>query len=214
MSPAEAWPAPEVNVNLGACDEGGTRGDTVVVLKNKESGNENSPGHVEDYVVTPNFTHTAFSPEIIPNTGSATAQSTITVPADYVGELKVEGNLVWSGSDGFDDVNGKFTEKVNVYKCDQPTTTTTTEPETTTTTEPETTTTTVPETTTTTVPETTTSTVPETTTSTVPVTTVPDTTTASVSSTTVCRGDSGFPTSCMPVAPPANSKPATPRFTG
>lgn len=198
MSPAGAWPAPSTTVTGTAC-EGGVRPTPVTfTIENNETGYPGDPGRISNVTLVGDPTSLdipstlTFTPNPLPNTGDAKATASFDLDPNYQGELKLRYKFSWNG----DPDGHTMVFKVNVAKCVEVTTTTsTTEPPTTTTTEPPTTTTstvvtttstsTTQPTTTTTEPPTTTTTSTSTTSTTQPTTTTtePPTTTTSTSTT-------------------------------
>lgn len=201
--PASAWPSPLIEVNGGACDGGVRSTPVTITLTNRESGYPNDPGQIKNVVLVGDPTDlsipltVAFSPNPVPNTGSATSTAQFQVDPDYSGTIKGQLDFVWAGDQSFKDQ--KF--EIHVVKCIE-VTTTTTEPPTTTTTEPPTTTTTTVVTTTSTTQPTTTTTEPPTTTS----TTRPTTTTTEPPPTTTTRPTT---TTTEPVTTTSTTEPPT-----
>lgn len=204
--PASAWESPRIEVTGGACTGGVRATPITITLTNRENGFRDDPGRIENVVLVGDPPSTAipltvtFSPNPVPNTGSATSTASFDLDPNYSGIVKGELDFLFNGDTRF--VDQKFS--ITVSKCvDVTTTVPTTEPPTTTTTEPPTTTTTEPPTTTTTEPPTTTTTEPPTTTTTEPPTTTttePPTTTTTAPPTTTTEPPTTTTTICCPVS--------------
>ena len=190
VAPAGAWPAPSTSVVGTACVGGVRPVDVTFTIKNNESGYRDDPGRISNVSLVGDPTSLGipstltFTPNPVPNTGNSTATASFALDPNYAGTLTLRYKFSWRQDSGYDE---KF--KVDVVKCVQDTTTsssTSTSTSTTSTTEPTTTTsTTEPSTTTSstytsTSTSTTSTTEPTTTTS----TTEPSTTTSSTSSST------------------------------
>lgn len=100
--PAHAWPRPLTGVAGGACNPDGTRGPVVFVATNLETAFPLSPATIDNVILIPNFPRTGFSPSLLPNTGSSTSTTTVTVPGSWVGQLQITYRLFWDGPDGSD----------------------------------------------------------------------------------------------------------------
>lgn len=100
--PVGAWPMPLTATAGGACLADGTRQPVVLVVTNLESAFPNSPATIDNVTVVPGFPRTEFDPQPLPNTGSAHATSTVTVPGNWTGNLTFSYRMFWDGPDGSD----------------------------------------------------------------------------------------------------------------